>query len=78
MQFHSFISFPLLIKSLLLNNQIPMDLQMVATGMVVTSQRAVEAMELCVANFVSHEGWSHFINYVSFAFFWYGAKAMTL
>lgn len=50
-----------------------MDLQMVATGMVVTSQRAVEAMELCVANFVSHEGWSHFINYISFAFFWYGA-----
>lgn len=26
-------------------------------GMVVTSQRAVEAMELCVANFVSHEVW---------------------
>ena len=50
-----------------------MDLQMVATGMVVTSQRAVEAMELCVANFVSREGWSHLINYVSFVFFWYGS-----
>lgn len=28
-------------------------------GMVVTSQRAVEAMVLCVANFVSHEVWIH-------------------
>jgi len=25
-------------------------------GMVLTSQRAVEAMELCVTNFISHEG----------------------
>jgi len=24
--------------------------------MVLTSQRAVEAMELCVTNFISHEG----------------------
>lgn len=48
-----------------------MDLQMVATGMVVTSQRAVEAMELCVANFVSHEGWSHFINcFICFLLVW--------
>ena len=44
---------------------------MVATGMVVTSQRAVEAMELCVANFVSHEGWSHFINcFICFLLVW--------
>lgn len=70
MQFHSFISFPLLIKISVTKQSITNGL---ATGMVVTSQRAVEAMELCVANFVSHEGWSHFINYVSFAFFWYGA-----
>lgn len=26
-------------------------------GMVLTSQRAVEAMELCVTNFISHEVW---------------------
>ena len=39
--------------------------------MVLTSQRAVEAMELCVANFISHEGECHGLRFKCLSTVWY-------